>query len=276
MNLRQVKGNTWVLEGLEFIPLYRLDGGRCVLLDTGLAQEREELEQALLDHGLTPAGILCSHAHVDHGGNNRYFQEKYHIPVALTSREAGMCASLLSLKCYFLLLSPDMVEQDAAGLVHTPDVLIPDGDGPFSFAGAEFQILQTPGHSVGHISTLTPDRVCYVGDALLSREQLDAKLPYCLSHRMGMESREKLEGLIDANQALALRRAGEILALIDRPMAASDIVRRVCLFYKLLSGKPRRALRFERNIRFFIEFLVDRGDLVMETQDGVTVYRPAR
>ena len=195
MNLRQVKGNTWVLEGLEFIPLYRLDGGRCVLLDTGLAQEREELEQALLDHGLTPAGILCSHAHVDHGGNNRYFQEKYHIPVALTSREAGMCASLLSLKCYFLLLSPDMVEQDAAGLVHTPDVLIPDGDGPFSFAGAEFQILQTPGHSVGHISTLTPDRVCYVGDALLSREQLDAKLPYCLSHRMGMESREKLRGL---------------------------------------------------------------------------------
>ena len=148
MNLRQVKGNTWVLEGLEFIPLYRLDGGRCVLLDTGLAQEREELEQALLDHGLTPAGILCSHAHVDHGGNNRYFQEKYRIPVALTSREAGMCASLLSLKCYFLLLSPDMVEQDAAGLVHTPDVLIPDGDGPFSFAGAEFQILQTPGHSV--------------------------------------------------------------------------------------------------------------------------------
>ena len=208
-----------------------------------------------------------------------------------------MCASLLSLKCYFLLLSPDMVEQDAAGLVHTPDVLIPDGDGPFSFAGAEFRILHTPGHSVGHISTVTPDGVCYVGDARLSREQLDAKLPYCLSQRMGMESREKLrgldceqlimahrgiarreelDGLIDANQALALRRAGEILALIDRPMAASDIVRRVCLFYKLLSHKPRRALRFERNIRFFIEFLVDRGDLVMETQDGVTVYRPAR
>ena len=246
MKLTQVKGNTWVLEGLEFIPLYRLDGGRCILMDTGLAQEREELEQTLLDHGLAPAGVLCSHAHVDHGGNNRYFQEKYHIPVALTSREAGMCASLLSLKCYFLLLSPDMVEQDAAGLVHTPDVLIPDGDGPFSFAGAEFRILHTPGHSVGHISTVTPDGVCYVGDALLSREQLDAKLPYCLSHRMGMESREKLrgldceqlimahrgiarreelDGLIDANQALALRRAGEILALIDRPMAASDIVK---------------------------------------------------
>ena len=97
-----------------------------------------------------------------------------------------------------------------------------------------------------------------------------------LSETLEEARREELDGLIDANQALALRRAGEILALIDRPMAASDIVRRVCLFYKLLSHKPRRALRFERNIRFFIEFLVDRGDLVMETQDGVTVYRPAR
>ena len=96
-----------------------------------------------------------------------------------------------------------------------------------------------------------------------------------MAHR-GIARREELDGLIDANQALALRRAGEILALIDRPMAASDIVRQVCLFYKLLSHKPRRALRFERNIRFFIEFLVDREDLVMETQDGVTVYRPAR
>ena len=26
-------------------PLYRLDGGRCILMDTGLAQEREELSR---------------------------------------------------------------------------------------------------------------------------------------------------------------------------------------------------------------------------------------
>ena len=42
---------------------------------------------------------------------------------------------------------------------------------------------------------------------------------------------------------------------------------------KLLTGKPRRALRFERNIRFFLEFLVDRGDLVMETQNGTVIFR---
>ena len=294
MDVRQIKGNTWVLEGVEWIPFYKLDDRRCILLDTGLGEEREGLEQALINQGLTPVGILCSHAHVDHGGNNRYFQEHCHTQVALTAKEAGMCAGLLNLKCYFLLLPPGMVERESSNLIHTPDVIIPEADGPFSFCGAEFQIIQTPGHSAGHISVITPDRVCYVGDALLSREQLGAKLPYCLSHKIGMESREKLRGtdadwfvmahrgvcpreefstLIDDNQALALRRAREIYELIESPLTISQITQRACAHFKLLSHKTARALRFERNIRFFVEFLVDRGDLVMEIEQGVVVYR---
>ncbi|EGJ46352.1 hypothetical protein HMPREF0866_01371 [Ruminococcaceae bacterium D16] len=294
MKLTQVKGNTWVLEGFELIPLYRLDNNKCILLDTGLEQEREDIENTLLEAGLTPAGILCSHAHIDHAGNNRYFQEKYHIPVALTAREAGMCASVLSLKCYFLLLPPDMVERESSNLVHTPDVIIPDQDGPFSFAGAEFTILHTPGHSVGHVCTVTPDNVCYAGDALLSQEMLTSKLPYCLSHQMGIESREKLRGfswdylimahrgvcpgteldkLIDQNQELAQLRSREVYDQVTRPMTASEVCQAVCQYHKLLTGKPRRALRFERNIRFFLEFLVDRGDLVMETQNGTVIFR---
>ena len=40
MKLTQVKGNTWVAEGHELIPFYRLEGGRCILLDAGLSQEQ--------------------------------------------------------------------------------------------------------------------------------------------------------------------------------------------------------------------------------------------
>ena len=47
MELRQVKGNTWVLDSWELIPLYRLDAHRCVLLDTGTWDQRDELEAAL-------------------------------------------------------------------------------------------------------------------------------------------------------------------------------------------------------------------------------------
>ena len=135
MKLSQVKGNTWVIEANQLIPLYRLDGGRCVLLDTGLLQEREELESTLREAGLTPAGVLCSHAHVDHCANNGYFQEKYGAKIALTYPEAGMCASLLTLKCYFLTLSPGMVERESSCMIHRPDLIIPAEDGPCSAPG---------------------------------------------------------------------------------------------------------------------------------------------
>ena len=124
----------------------------------------------------------------------------------------------------------------------------------------------------------TPQEAAEACQALAQRYvQTDAGLRLLrMEHRWQMVSApqygERIQTLLARKKPDKLSPAAlETLALV-----ASDIVRRVCLFYKLLSGKPRRALRFERNIRFFIEFLVDRGDLVMETQDGVTVYRPAR
>lgn len=293
MNLTQIKGNTWAIEASELIPLYRLDDSRCVLLDTGLPGERDELDDTLRSARLTPAGVLCSHAHVDHCANNGYFQEKYGTKVALTFPEAGMCSSLLTLKCYFLTLSPGTVERESSCMLHTPDVIIPPADGPFSFCGADFRIVHTPGHSSGHVCTVTPDNVCYTADTLLSAELLEAKLPYNLSQRMALDSREKLRGLgcnfyvmahrgvcsgaeigplIDANQALIHRREEEILSLVDRPMTASQIDEAACLRYKLLTHRPPRSLRFERNVRFFIEYLVDAGRLDEVCQNGATYY----
>ncbi len=293
MKLTQVKGNTWVAEGVELIPFYRLDGKRCVLLDTGLLQEREELETALLEAGLTPVGVLCSHAHVDHCASNGYFQEKYGAKIALTYPEAGMCATTLNLKCYFLTLPLGMVERESECMVHEPDVIIPP-DGPFSFCGALFQIIPTPGHSAGHVCTVTPDGVCYAADALLSAELLEAKLPYNLNHQLAIESREKLRGadceffvmahrgvcpaseigpLIDANQALLRRRAEEVLELVDRPMTASEIDRAVCRRYQLFTHRLRRALRYQRNVSFLVEYLADRGELVPEIRDGIVFYK---
>ena len=74
MELEQVKGNTWVLKSWELIPLYRLDDRRCILLDTGLAEQQEELDATLRAEGLLPVGVICSHAHIDHMGNNAFLK----------------------------------------------------------------------------------------------------------------------------------------------------------------------------------------------------------
>ena len=130
--------------------------------------------------------------------------------------------------------------------------------------------------------------------ALLSREAQNAKLPYALHHKAAFESREKLSktrfdyyiiahkgictgadfpALCRDNDSLILRRAEEILNLVTRSMSFSEIDRAVCANYRLLTRQPRRALRFERNVRFFVEYLADEGYLDMECVDGTVYYR---
>lgn len=294
MKLTQVKGNTYVLEGWELIPLYVLPGGKCILLDTGLLSERREIERALTEARLLPAGILGSHIHTDHSPNHRCFREKYGIPVALPAGEAGLCATLLDLKSYFFMLSPKTAAEEVPDMVCPADVLIGPEDGEFVFLGETFGIVHTPGHSPDHISIVTPDDVCYVGDALLSGDDLKAKLPYSCSQEADLASKEKLRALscakyvlahrgvfddvstlIDENRALILDRAGQVLAAVTEPMTMDGIIAAVCRAFSLHAGQPRRAALYERNVRSFVEYLLDRGDLTLSVRDGVRLYSPS-
>ena len=100
-------------------------------------------------------------------------------------------------------------------MVHVPDLILPPVDGPIRLAGAMFRILHTPGHSSGHICAVTPDNVCYTGDALMSQALLDAKLPYGLSIQLAMESRERLRELEDCDFFIMAHKG--VCAGRDRP-----------------------------------------------------------
>ena len=60
---------------------------------------------------------------------------------------------------------------------------------------------------------------------------------------------------------------------LDAEMTASQIGQAACELYQLFTRKPHRALRFERNVRFFIEYLVDAGRLEMTCRRGFTFYQ---
>lgn len=294
MKLTQVKGNTYVLEGEEMIPLYKLGDGKCVLLDTGLLREREDLENTLLENGLTPAAILCSHAHIDHCASNRYFQQKYGTQVWLTPEEAGLCRSLLSLKCYFLTLPMRMIREESECLVHRPDHYYPVEDEEFDVMGSTFRVVHTPGHSVGHVCLVTPDKVCYAADALLSHERLDAKLPYGLSLGMMAQSRQKLPGLgcdfyimahrsvctgaefpelVRRNQDLLRARAQTVKDMLDEPRNFCQVTELLVRHLELRSSRPRRGLYYERNVHFLLDFLVDLDEVDMVVESGVVYYQ---
>ena len=41
MELKQALGNTWYLDDWQLIPLSKLDALRCILLDSGLYEQRQ-------------------------------------------------------------------------------------------------------------------------------------------------------------------------------------------------------------------------------------------
>ena len=55
-------------------------------------------------------------------------------------------------------------------------------------------------------------------------------------------------------------------------MTLSQIDQAVCERYQLFTHKPPRSLRFERNVRFFTEYLVDEGRLELTCRRGVAYY----
>ena len=84
--------------------------------------------------------------------------------------------------------------------------------------------------------------------------------------------REEFLPLIDDNRALIQQRAGEILETITRPMTLDQITGAVCTRYQLFTKKPSRALRFQRNIRLFLDFLMDEGLVELRPSGGVVWY----
>ena len=142
MELEQVKDNTWVLKSWELIPVYRLDAHKCILLDTGLVEQREELQEALTNYGLEPVGVICSHAHIDHMGNVAYLKEKYGAKLAMSLGEAGHQMSYLGLNVTSYLLPPEDLESwDAVkGTPCLADRIILPTEDHITFCGAEFDL----------------------------------------------------------------------------------------------------------------------------------------
>ncbi len=295
MTLRQVKGNTWVIEGFSMIPLYKLDDRRCVLLDSGLPREEGALDALLRAQGLTCVGILNSHAHMDHAGNNAFFQRSYATQIALSLGEAGIQSGPLSLQVSVGNLSPgQMRRHQGLGIpLAVADVVIRPEDRQVSFCGAEFQVIHTPGHSADHICVITPDGVCYLGDAVITGHTLfRAKFPFMVSMEDTLRSLRLLRGVraeafvaahggvypellpyIDMELRFLRARMREILLLAEGEFALEDLAVRIGRAFRIHPRDVQEALYFERASQAYLHYLLDEGCLETFLRDDRVRYR---
>ena len=296
MKVDIIQGNTGCIAGDRIlIGLYLTDPGHCILLDCGPCALRDDIEAALADAGLVPIGVFATHVHYDHFGNAAYFQKKYGIPVALSFGEAELCRTFPAIKSHLFAYPAGQIMSDPklANLVCRADILIEEGCDSIELGGATFGILHTPGHSPDHLSILTPDGICYAGDALLSGRSLTgAKLPYAFNIRQNLETIEQFRTLdcealilahhgiihapfdtiVDENRDLFEDRLERIRRLIDHPMTTVDIAAAVKDAMGIVTETPEKAQNLERFMRPFLECLLDDHSIRIDVSSGALCY----
>ncbi len=130
----------------------------CVIFDPGL--EPAKILVYLQEHSLTPAALVCTHGHSDHIAGNAALKQRWpDCPLVIGEGDAAKLTDpMLNLSGQFgiPITSPPA------------DKLLREGD-RYSAAGLDLDVLETPGHSPGHIVLVwnaQPPPLVFGGDVL--------------------------------------------------------------------------------------------------------------
>lgn len=176
-----------------------------VLIDTGYAKHRADVEKELENAGCTPETlklILLTHGDFDHSGNAAYLRGKYGAKIAMHSADKGMVEKgdlfynrnanfLMRImgKILLFFLRGGLKKTDR----FTPDMHIDDGLDLSEF-GFDAKVIYIPGHSKGSIGILTNGGDLFCGD-LLENTKKPAKNSLISDKDAFGASVEKLNGL---------------------------------------------------------------------------------
>ncbi len=277
------------------VPFYQLDRGEIILLDSG-GMLHGELEQWLEDQRLHVQAILNTHYHWDHLAANPYLHREHGARVYMPKIEAELYGTALGRYLAHRPGNYELLRSFWERFVTPVEVEVDGTDGPLEVCGAVFQVIQTPGHSIGHVSYGTPDNVLYVGDTLMSLDQLRvAKVSYAISHEEDLRSKEKLRAypcgayilahagverdigpVIDANIRYVHQRADTVYRLVERPMSMEEIVSRAWRAFGLREGSYYKNLETGTMLRVLVQYLVSEGRLTVRHKDGVDFYARSR
>jgi len=169
---------------LGFVNAYLLatDDG-FILVDTGMRNQRADLEKALVKAGCTPGNlrlIVVTHGDIDHTANCAYLRTEFGAPVAMHAGDASMVehadwprrrVTSRSLRLMHTIMRfTGVTRRMGAGFERfTPDLELAEGQSLESY-GLAATVLHTPGHTPGSIALADGGLIC--GDTIENRSGL--------------------------------------------------------------------------------------------------------
>ncbi len=135
------------------------ESGECVIVDAGNYNPQEDaaLSKYITDNGLKPIMAVNTHGHVDHMLGVNYVKETYGIPFAIHGKDKFLIDSAPTHGAIYGF---------KVDKVPTVDIDL-EGQKALKFGNTVFQIIETPGHTPGHVAFYNPEnKLLLTGDTL--------------------------------------------------------------------------------------------------------------
>lgn len=210
--------------GFDYAVFYIIDNE--LVFDTGFSWSARSLKKYFRDHPeLQIKYIINSHEHEDHTGNNIVFKDAY--PQSKIYAHANALKEILHPRAKLFY----------RGFLFGPEKEIMAEKIPHSFklnSGRDLTVIETPGHTPGHIVLYDPqNKVLFSGDLFIA-ETLDTQL----SEANGPQWIESLERVLKFDIELVLDGHGVLLKDTD----CKSMLEKKITFLKLLRAKTHEIL----------------------------------
>ena len=117
----------------------------CIIIDPGcyLQEEKNELENYIIENKLKPIYLINTHCHIDHILGNNFISKRWGLDLTANKKDLDLLKNSQEIaKMYgFVNFEPSPL----------PKKFLDEGD-IIKFGNSELNILFTPGHAPGHIS----------------------------------------------------------------------------------------------------------------------------
>lgn len=197
MHIEKINGNSYYISAPTNIGIYQFKDKYALIVDSGdNKQQARKVDDLLRQQSLVPKFIINTHNHIDHSGGNIYFQENYPGTFFYASEAEKL---FIEENCLFpmYLYGGNPIRELSRHFVRSQKTIVSNLEpGLCKINEEKFDIISLPGHSSGQIGIATRDKVCYIGDALFSKDIINKySFPFLFNIAEQMDTYRKLKEL---------------------------------------------------------------------------------